>query len=130
MTSPKQVHLSRRERQIMDVLYRQGRASAAEVLSAIPDPPSYSAVRAMLRVLENKGHVRHEEQGLRYVWVPTVPPERAKRSALLHLLDTYFQGSPGLAAAALLDLSAAKLSDQELDQLSQLIEKARKEGSS
>lgn len=130
MAPAKPPQLSRRERQIMDVLYRQGRASAAEVRGAIPDPPSYSAVRAMLRVLENKGHIRHEEQGLRYVWVPTLPRERAKRSALMHLLDTYFQGSPGLAAAALLDLYEAKLSNQELDQISELIEKARKEESS
>lgn len=130
MAPAKPPQLSRRERQIMDVLYRQGRASAAEVRGAIPDPPSYSAVRAMLRVLENKGHIRHEEQGPRYVWVPTLPRERAKRSALMHLLDTYFQGSPGLAAAALLDLYEAKLSNQELDQISELIEKARKEESS
>lgn len=129
MTSPKQLHLSRRERQIMDVLYRQGRASAADVRRQIPDPPGYSAVRAMLRVLEAKGHVRHEEQGLRYVYVPTLPRERAKRSALKHLLDTFFDGSAELAVVALLDGSAARLSTEELDRLSRLIEAARKEGS-
>ncbi|HLW79413.1 MAG TPA: BlaI/MecI/CopY family transcriptional regulator [Terriglobia bacterium] len=129
MTTPKQLHLSRRERQIMDVLYRQGRASAADVQRQIPDPPSYSAVRAMLRVLEAKGHVRHEEQGLRYVFVPTLPRERAKRSALKHLLDTFFDGSAELAVAALLDGSAPRLSTEELDRLSRLIEAARKEGS-
>lgn len=120
--------LSRRERQIMDILYRRGRASVAEVLEAIPDPPSYSAVRAMLRVLEEKGHIRHEEQALRYVFSPTVPREKAKRAALRRLLDTFFGGSAERAVAALLDGSAARLSPQELDRLARLIEKARKEG--
>src|SRR5215472_6315978 len=96
------VHLSRRERQIMDILYRGGRATAAEVREALPDPPSYSAVRAMLRLLEEKGHVRHEEAGLRYVFLPTVGRERAKRSALKHLLETFFEGSVEQAVATLL----------------------------
>lgn len=122
------VHLSRRERQIMDILYRRGPASAAEIREGLPNPPSYSAVRAMLRVLEEKGHVKHEEQALRYVYSPTLPREKAKSSALKHMLDTFFDGSAGQAAAALLDVSAASLSPQELDRLSQLIEKARKEG--
>jgi predicted transcriptional regulator len=120
--------LSRRERQIMDILYRRGRASVAEVLEELPDPPSYSAVRAMLRVLEEKGHVRHEEQALRYVFSPTVPREKAKRAALRRLLDTFFNGSAERAVAALLDGSAAQLSAEELDRLARLIEKARKEG--
>ena len=127
MHSSRFLHLSRRERQIMDVLYRRGRATAAEVRQQLPDPPSYSAVRAMLRVLEGKGHIRHEEEALRYVYRPTLPRERAKRSALKHLVETFFDGSAGLAVAAILDGSAAKLSTEELDRLSQLIEKARKE---
>jgi BlaI family transcriptional regulator, penicillinase repressor len=122
------LHLSRRERQIMDVLYRHGRSTAAEVRQQLPDPPSYSAVRAMLRVLEAKGHVRHEEEALRYVYQPTVPREKVKRSALKHLVETFFDGSAELTVAAILDGSAAKLSAEELDRLSRLIEKARKEG--
>ena len=128
MRSPGFLHLSRRERQIMDVLYRCGRATAAEVRRQLPDPPGYSAVRAMLRVLEVKGHVRHEEEALRYVYRPTLPLERAKRSALKHLVETFFDGSAELAVAAILDGSAAKLSAGELDRLSQLVAKARKEG--
>jgi BlaI family penicillinase repressor len=120
--------LSRRERQIMDILYQRGRASASEVLETLPDPPSYSAVRAMLRVLEEKGHVKHEEQGLRYVFLPTLPREKAKRSAVKHLVETFFEGSAEQAVAALLDSSAQALSPEELDRLAKLIEKARKEG--
>jgi predicted transcriptional regulator len=120
--------LSRRERQIMDILYRRGRASVAEVLEELPDPPSYSAVRAMLRVLEEKGHIRHEEQALRYVFSPTVPREKAKKAALRRLLHTFFEGSAEQAVAALLDGSAAQLTPEELDRMAQLIEKARKEG--
>jgi predicted transcriptional regulator len=120
--------LSRRERQIMDVIYRRGQAAAAEVLEDLPDPPSYSAVRAMLRVLEEKGHLRHDQQGPRYVFLPTVPREKARRSALKQLVQTFFEGSTEQTVAALLDLSASKLSDAELDRLSQLINQARKEG--
>ena len=120
--------LSRRERQIMDAIYRRGQATAAEVLEDLPDPPSYSAVRAMLRVLEEKGHLRHEQQGPRYVFLPTVPRERARRSALKQLVRTFFDGSTEQTVAALLDLSARRLSNAELDRLSQLIERARKEG--
>ena len=120
--------LSRRERQIMDVIYRRGQATAAEVLEDLPDPPSYSAVRAMLRVLEEKGHLRHDQQGPRYVFLPTVPREKARRSALKQLVQTFFEGSTEQTVAALLDLSASKLSDAELDRLSQLINEARKEG--
>ena len=108
MTSPKQPHaqLSRRERQIMDILYQRGRATAGEVHRSLPDRPSYSAVRAKLKVLEEKGHVRHEEEALRYVYVPTVAREKAKRSALKHMLETFFDGSAEQAVAALLDIRA------------------------
>ena len=120
--------LSRRERQIMDAVYRRGQATAAEVLEGLPDPPSYSAVRAMLRVLEEKGHLRHEQRGPRYVFLPTVPREQARRSALRQLVQTFFDGSTEQTVAALLDLSDRKLSDAELDRLSHLIDQARKEG--
>ena len=120
--------LSRRERQIMDVLYRRGRATAAEVRQALPDPPSYSAVRAKLRVLEEKGHVRHQEEALKYVYRPVLAPDKARRSALQHLLETFFNHSVEQAVAALLDGSAAKISGEELDRLSRLIEAAKKEG--
>jgi len=119
------VNLSRRERQIMDALYRRRRATAAEVREEMPDPPSYSAVRAMLRVLEEKGHVRHEEEALRYVFIPTASRALATRSALAHLVTTFFEGSTERAVAALLD---GKLSQQELDRLAVLIESAKKEG--
>ena len=127
MGKPVSDGLSRRERQIMDVIYRRGRATVAVVLSEMPSPPSYSAVRAMLRVLEEKGHLRHEEQGARYVFLPTVPREKARRSALKQLVRTFFDGSTEQAVAALLDLSAAKLSSEELNRLSKLIDQARKE---
>ncbi|HWB98867.1 MAG TPA: BlaI/MecI/CopY family transcriptional regulator [Bryobacteraceae bacterium] len=128
MKEESQPGLSRRERQIMDILYQRGRATAAEIHAALPDPPSYSAVRAKLRVLEEKGHVRHEEQSLRYVFLPVVARERAKKSALRHMLETFFEGSAAQAVTALLDLSAAELTSEELDRLAQAIEKAKKEG--
>ena len=121
-------NLSRRERQIMEVLYRDGTATATEVLAKIPDPPSYSAVRAMLRVLENKGHVRHASEGTRYVYTPTLPRERAGGPALANVLETFFDGSTEKAVAALLDMSPQGLSEDELDRLSQLIDQARQEG--
>ena len=120
--------LSRRERQMMDVLYRLGRATAAEIHQGIPDPPSYSAVRAMLRVLEEKKHIRHEEKDLRYVFIPIVPRDKARRSAVLHMLETFFDGSPEQAVATLLDVSAAELTEEEFDRLAALVEKARQEG--
>ena len=120
--------LSRRERQIMDVLYKRGKASAAEVREAIEDPPSYSAVRAMLRVLEEKGHVRHLAEGLKYVYVPTVNRDKAKRSAVKHLLDTFFSDSPDQVVAALLDVSSRRLTREELDRMAEMIEKAKREG--
>jgi BlaI family penicillinase repressor len=122
------VGLSRRERQIMDALYQRGRASAAEVREAMEDAPSYSAVRAMLRVLEEKGHVRHQAEGLKYVFVPTVNRDKAKRSAVKHLLDTFFTDSPDQVVAALLDVSSRRLTREELDRMAEMIEKARREG--
>jgi len=121
-------NLSRRERQIMDVIYREGQATATEVLASLPDPPSYSAVRAMLRVLENKGHLRHVPDGTRYVYRPTLPRDRAGKPALENVLETFFDGSTEKAVAALLDLSRSELSPEELDRLSELIEQARTEG--
>ncbi|MBL8179601.1 MAG: BlaI/MecI/CopY family transcriptional regulator [Bryobacterales bacterium] len=120
--------LSRRERQIMDILYQSGRASASEVRSAMDDAPSYSAVRAMLRTLEEKGHVRHELDGLKYVYLPSLGKEKAKRSAVKHLLHTFFGDSPEQIVAALLDGSARKLTPEELTRMSAMIERARKEG--
>jgi BlaI family transcriptional regulator, penicillinase repressor len=119
---------SRRERQIMEILYQRGKASASEVREAMEDAPSYSAVRAMLRVLEDKGHVRHQEEGLKYVYVPVVARDKAKRSAVKHMLDTFFAGSPEQIVAALLDVSASKLTREELDRMSEMIEKAKREG--
>lgn len=120
--------LSRRERQIMEILYQRGQASAAEVLAALEDPPSYSAVRALLRVLEEKGHVRHQAQGLKYVYVPVVAREKAKRSAMKHLVETFFADAPEQAVAALLDVSSRRLTNEELDRMAEMIEKARREG--
>jgi len=120
--------LSRRERQIMDILYQRGKSSASEVLEAMPDPPGYSAVRAMLRVLEEKGHVRHQAEGLKYVYVPTVARDKAKRSAVKHLLDTFFKDAPEQAVAALLDVSSTRLTRAELDRMAEMIEKAKREG--
>src|SRR5437763_11511899 len=120
--------LSRRERQMMDILYQKGRATAAEIHKALPDPPTYSAVRAKLRVLEEKGHVRHREEALRYVYLPTVARDTARLSALRHLVSTFFEGSVEAAVAALLDLSAARLSRKDLERISNLIEEAKKEG--
>ena len=119
--------LSRRERQILDILYSRGRATAAEIQAALPDPPSNSATRALLRILEDKGHIRHESDGPRYVFLPRVSRQKARAAALKHMLATFFDGSAAEAAAALLDGSAAKLSTQELDQLQARIERTRKE---
>ena len=120
--------LSRRERQIMDILYQRGKASAAEVREAMGDAPGYSAVRAMLRLLEEKGHARHLEEGLKYVYLPTVARDKAKRSVVKHLLETFCNGSAEQAVAALLDVSAAKLTKAELERMGQMIEKAKREG--
>ena len=130
MPTADEIHreLSRRERQIMDLLYQRGRATAAEVQEDLPDPPSYSAVRAMLRVLEDKGHVRHQQDGPRYVYLPRVARDRAKRSALRHVVRTFFDGSSEQLVAALLDDRSTQLSEEELERLARLIERARKEG--
>jgi predicted transcriptional regulator len=117
--------LSRRERQIMDVLYRRGRATAAEVRAEMPDPPGYSAVRAMLRVLEEKGQVRHEEEALRYVFAPAASRVSATRSALAHLVETFFEGSAERVVAALV---GTKLPVEALDRMAALIEAAKREG--
>ncbi len=123
-----QKNLSRRERQIMDIIYQRGQATAAEVLANLPDPPSYSAVRAMLKILEDKGHLRHKQQGPRYVFLPKVSREKAKRSAVQHLLQTFFDGSAESAVATLLDVSRSDLSNADLDRLNRLISQAKKEG--
>ncbi len=120
--------LSRRERQIMNVIYARGSATVQDVVGEIPDPPSYSAVRAMLRVLEEKGHLLHREEGPRYVYLPVVPRDQARQSALRQLVGTFFDGSAEQAAAALLDMSGSDLSNEELDRLADAIETARKEG--
>ena len=112
----------------MDILYQRGKASATDVREAMPDAPSYSAVRAMMRVLEEKGHVKHQAQGLKYVYVPVVTRDKAKRSAVKHLLDTFFSDSPEQVVAALLDVSSTRLTQDELDRMAQLIERAKKEG--
>jgi BlaI family transcriptional regulator, penicillinase repressor len=122
--------LSRRERQIMDILYQRGKASASEVREGIEDAPGYSAVRAMLRVLEEKGHVKHQAEGLKYVYVPTVTRDKAKRSAVKHVMETFFNGSPEQIVAALLDVASTRLTREELDRMSEMIEKAKKEGKS
>jgi predicted transcriptional regulator len=118
--------VSRRERQILDILYARGRATAAEIQAALPDPPTYSAVRALLRILEEKGHVRHDQDGPRYVFVPSVPASRARRSAARHLVDTFFNGSPADAVVALLDDGAKKLTADELARIEALIARAKK----
>lgn len=118
--------VSRRERQILDVLFRLKAATAAEIQTALPDAPSYSAVRALLRIMEDKGHVRHREDGQRYVYLPAIAAESARRSALHHVLDTFFEGSAAGAMAALIDDHATRLSREELDRLQSLIELARR----
>jgi BlaI family transcriptional regulator, penicillinase repressor len=120
--------LSRRERQIMDALHQRGRATAAEVQGALPDPPSYSAVRALLRILEEKGHIKHRREGARYVYLPRRSQETARRSALRRVVSTFFQGSVTEAMAALLDTADTQLADSELQKLEQMINQARKEG--
>jgi predicted transcriptional regulator len=120
--------LSRRERQIIDILYTNGSATAADVQAALPEPPSYSAVRAMLRILEDKGHVRHEQDGPRYVYKPTLPRDNAKKSAMRHMIHTFFDGSAEQAISALLDDQSARLSQEDLDRLASLIAHARKTG--
>jgi BlaI family transcriptional regulator, penicillinase repressor len=130
MAKPAEHKLSRRERQIMDVVYRRQRASAAEIRDAIPDAPSYSAVRALLRILEEKGHLRHEAKDLRYVYFPAAPRERAARKALRHVVETFFDGSAAQTVATLIDPSTGQISEEELERIAKLIAKARKGGAS
>jgi BlaI family transcriptional regulator, penicillinase repressor len=120
--------LTRRERQIMDILFRRGRATAAEVMSELPGDTSYSTVRTQLRVLEEKGHVRHDEEGLRYVYTPAVARTTARKSALRHLVDTFFDGSTENVVAALLGGEGSRLTDEELQRIADLVAKTRKEG--
>jgi predicted transcriptional regulator len=120
--------VSRRERQILDVLYRTGRATVGEIQQSIPNPPSYSAVRTLLRILEEKRHVRHEQEGTRYVYLPRIERDRAKRSAMRHLMDTFFEGSATQAIAALIDEDSKTLSNEDWQRLADMIERARKEG--
>src|SRR5687768_14771562 len=119
--------LSRRERQVMNIVYARAQATAMEIHEALPDPPTFSATRAVIRTLEEKGHLRHKEEGLRYVYLPVVPAETAKRSALSNLVSTYFQSSPTKLMATLLESSTANLSRAELDEMEEMIRQARKE---
>jgi predicted transcriptional regulator len=127
--SAKRLHgaLTKRERQIMDVLYRLGRATAGEIMAAVAGAPSYSTIRTQLRVLESKGHVRHEEIGLRYVYTPTVPRHAARKSALKHVVDTFFDGSSAKVVAALLGGDGARISDEELARIAEMVDHVRKD---
>jgi len=126
-STPLHVVLPRRERQIMEVLFRRGRATAAEVMEELPGQTSYSTVRTQLRTLETKGHVRHEEHGLRYIYIPTVPRHSARKSALKHLVDTFFDGSNAKVVAALLGGEGSRLSDEDLDRIADLVNNARRD---
>jgi predicted transcriptional regulator len=128
MLKKQQDPLSRREREMMNIVFARGRATATEVLEAMADPPSYSAVRATLRVLEQKGHLKHEHDGARYVYIPTLNREKVRNSALDQLLATFFEGSAANVVATLIERQRGKMSDHELERLSALIEQARKEG--
>jgi predicted transcriptional regulator len=128
MHQPDLGDLGRRERQIVEALYRLERATVHEVLAELPDPPSYSAVRAMLGKLEEKGYAQHEQDGPRYVYLPVVPAERARRSALRHLVDTFFEGSAERAALALIKLSDTGISDEALERLAEQVSRAEQEG--
>ena len=121
-------NLSRRERQIMDIIYRNGEATAAEVKNLLPDPPSYSSVRALLRVLEDKGHLKHRAEGPRYIYSPTLDLDKVKVSALKHLMKTFFDGSTERVFATLMDISGTELTDEELNKMMELIKEAQKEG--
>lgn len=122
------MELGRRERQIMSFIYTNGRATAAEVMDGIPDPPSYSGIRAMLRILEEKGHLKHEKDGARYVYLPTISPEEAGKSAMNYMVQAFFDGSAKRAVAALLDVEASEFTDRELDELAKRIDEARNKG--
>jgi len=126
--NPLHLVLTRRERQIMDILYRRGRATAADVMDELPGDPNYSTVRTQLRVLESKGHVRHELDGVRFVYLPALPRRTARKSALKHLVDTFYEGSTEKVVAALLGGETSRLSEDELERIAELVEKAKKEG--
>ena len=128
MSAASSTDLGRRERQIMDVVYRLGRASVGEVRDHLPDPPSYSAVRAMLNLLEDKGHLTHEQDGLRYVYKPTAARAQVRRSALRHVVQTFFDGSPTSAVAALLEMAGGELSASDRARLAKMIGQAKAEG--
>ncbi len=128
MASATQIALTRRERQIMDILYRRGRATAAEVMKDLSGDPNYSTVRTQLRVLESKGHVRHDEEGLRYVYMPAVRRGAARRSALRHLVDTFFEGSTEKVVDALLGGDGGRLSEGEIERIAEMVAKVKKEG--
>jgi len=128
MVQKSNINLSRRERQIMDIIYRRGNASVTEVLNDLLDPPSYSAVRALLSILENKGHLKHKREGARYIYMPTQPRHNAGKSALKRVLQTFYDNSVEKTVAALLDISDSEFSDEELDRLAQLIDQTRKGG--
>ena len=128
MPKPPHLNLTRRERQIMDILYRRGSAAAGEVMADLTGRPSYSTVRAQLRVLEDKGYVHHEEVGLRYVYTPTAPRHEVRQSALRHLVDTFFEGSTHKVVAALLGSEGSRVTEEELERIVELVEKARKGG--
>ena len=125
---PKPAALSRREREIMDIVHRLGRASVTDVMTALSGRPAYSTVRAQLRVLEDKGHVRHEEEQLRYVYLPAESPQKVRRSAVKHLVETFFEGSPEKVVEALVGRDGDGLSDEALERIAKLIERARREG--
>jgi len=128
MPKPKTAQLTRREREIMDIIHRLGRATAHEVLAGLAEAPSYSAVRALLRLLEERGHVRHVQEGTRYVYLPAQGRSEARRSALAHVVHTFFEGSVEQAVVALVESSRSKLSREELDRIAQLVDRAKKEG--
>ncbi len=126
MPKPIHTHLSRRESQIMDVIYQLGEATVGEVVKRLPDPPGYNSVRVTLGILEEKGYLTHRREAQRYVYLPTIPRERARRSAVEHLVETFFEGSTPKTVATLLDVSASRLGEAELEELSQMIREARK----
>lgn len=126
MTHPVYLHLSRRESQIMDIIYHLGEAPVAEVVERMPDQPAYNAVRNTMAILEKKGHLRHRQEGQRYLYAPADPVDEAKRSAVRHLLDTFFNGSPSEAALAVLGSSGRQLTQSDLDEIAGFIERARR----
>ncbi len=128
MLDPSHRHLGGRERQIMEIVYQRGEASVGDVLDAMPNPPSYSAVRTMLNLLEQKGHLRHRQEGRKFIYLPVIAPEKARRSALKNVLATFFNDSVAKAVASLIEFEKRKLSNEDLDHLARLIDQARKEG--